>query len=321
MSQYEEIDVSKTKTYPIKERKNKVGLEDFAKVCQADASVGVWLSSLPRILAGEDLRAVIAAVVRAKERGKPVIFMMGSHVIKCGLSPIIIDLLERGILTAVAMNGSGAIHDFEIGMWGATSEDVSENIENGTFGMAEETGSLINEIVASAAREGLGFGEAVGKYLSDNAAPHCDVSLLASCYRLEVPVTVHVAIGTDIIHQHPKTDGAAVGETTYRDFKILTRVVSELGEGGVILNVGSAVVLPEVFLKAFNLARNVGHPVKNFTTANFDMIQHYRPRVNVVQRPTQSSGQGYALTGHHEIMIPLLAIGIKSELSKLDSET
>ena len=317
MSKYEEIDVSGAKTYPIEKRKNKVSIDDFARVCEADAPVGEWLSYLPRILAGVDLRAVINAVVDAVKKGKPVLLMMGSHVIKCGLSPILIDLLERGIITAIAMNGSGVIHDFEIAMWAATSEDVAEYIEDGSFGMAEETGSLINEIVTSAAEEGLGFGEAIGKYLVDNSAPHSTVSLLASCYRLDVPLTVHVAIGTDIIHQHPKTDGAAIGETSYRDFKILTKVVSELGDGGVVLNVGSAVVLPEVFLKALNLARNLGHPVKNFTTANFDMIQHYRPRVNVVQRPTQSGGRGFALTGHHEILIPLLAIGVKTELNRL----
>ena len=321
MSKYEEIEVSGAKTYPIKNRKNKVGIKDFAQVCDVDAAVGEWLSSLPRILAGEDLRAVITAIVNAKRAGKPVILMMGSHVIKCGLSPIIIDLLERGILTAVAMNGSGAIHDFEIAMWGETSEDVAEYIEDGSFGMVEETGSLINEIITSAAKEDLGFGEAVGRYLVENSSPHWKFSLLASCYRLDIPITVHVAIGTDIIHQHPKNDGAAIGETTYRDFKILTKVVSGLGDGGVVLNVGSAVVLPEVFLKALNLARNLGHSVRNFTTANFDMIQHYRPRVNVVQRPTQSGGRGFALTGHHEIQIPLLAVGVKSELKRIDSET
>ena len=317
MSTFEEIDMSGVKTYSIKERKNKVSIKDFARVCEADASISEWLSSLPRILAGEDLRAVINAVVDAKRKKKPVIFMMGSHVIKCGLSPVLIDLLERGSITAIAMNGSGAIHDFEIAMWGGTSEDVAEYIEDGSFGMAEETGSLINIIISAAAKEELGFGEAIGKYLIDTSAPHCKVSLLASCSRLGVPVTVHVAIGTDIIHQHPKTDGAAIGETTYRDFKLLTKVVSKLGDGGVVLNVGSAVVLPEVFLKALNLARNVGNPVKNFTTANFDMIQHYRPRVNVVQRPTQSGGHGFTLTGHHEILLPLLAIGIKAELGQI----
>lgn len=316
MSKFEEIDMSKVKTYPIKERKNKVSIKDFARVCDTDVSVGECVSSLPHILAGNDLRTVINAIVNAKQKGKPIIFMMGSHVIKCGLSPILIDLLERGIITAIAMNGSGAIHDFEIAMWGETSEDVAENIVDGSFGMAEETGSIINEVISLAAKDNLGFGEAVGNYLVENSAPHCNVSLFASCFRLEVPITVHVALGTDIIHQHPKVDGAAIGETSYRDFKILTNVVSMLGNGGVVLNVGSAVILPEVFLKTLNLARNLGHPVENFTSANFDMIQHYRPRVNIVQRPTQSGGWGITITGHHEILIPLLAVCIKSELKK-----
>ncbi|MFQ6094315.1 MAG: hypothetical protein ACE5OR_16845 [bacterium] len=318
MSKYEEIDMSGVKTYPIWDRKSKVRIEDFAQVCEAEASVAEWISSLPRILAANDLRRVIEAIVQAKRKGKPVILMMGAHVIKCGLSPILIDLIERGVITAVAMSGSGSIHDFEIAMWGVTSEDVATYIEDGSFGMAEETGSLINEIISSAAKERMGFGEAVGKYLLDVSAAHCDFSLQASCFRLGIPITVHVAIGTDIVHQHPKADGAAIGATTYRDFKIFTKVVADLGDGGVLLNVGSAVVLPEVFLKALNLARNLGHSVKNFTTANFDMIQHYRPRVNVVQRPTQSSGHGFAITGHHEILIPLLAVGIKSELSRAD---
>ncbi len=315
MSKYDEIDLSKARTYPIRERTNKISVSDFARVCQTTVSYTDWLSSLPHVLAADDLRAIIEAVVQAKHIGKPVLFMMGSHVIKCGLSPLLVDLSEQGIVTAIAVNGSGAIHDFEIAMWGATSEDVAEHIEDGSFGMAEETGSMLNAIITQAARDGLGLGEAVGKHLVANAAPHNDVSLLAASYRLGIPLTVHVAMGTDIIHQHPKADGAAIGSTSYRDFRILTRTVSKLGDGGVVLNFGSAVVLPEVFLKALNLARNLGHPVNYFTSANFDMIQHYRPRVNVVQRPTQSGGKGFSITGHHEIIIPLLAAGIKSKLN------
>lgn len=315
MSKYKEIDPGKARTYPIRERENKISVNEFARVCGPEATYIEWFSSMPGVLAVNDLRAVIRAIVQASRDGKPVLIMMGSHVIKCGLSPILIDLAERRIITAIAVNGSGAIHDFEIAMWGATSEDVAEHIEDGSFGMAEETGSMLNMIISQAARDGLGLGEAIGKYLGEQAAPHNDVSLLAASYRLGIPLTVHVAVGTDIIHQHPKADGAAMGETSYRDFRILTRTVSELGDGGVVLNFGSAVVLPEVFLKALNLARNLGHPVHRFTTANFDMIQHYRPRVNVVQRPTQSGGRGFSITGHHEIMIPMLAAGIRSVLN------
>ena len=306
-------DLSKVKTYPLRERKNKVKIADFASPAAEGRSVRDLLAGLPEILAGSHLRQLVSDIASAYAGNKPAIAMMGGHVIKCGIAPVIISMMERGILTGVAMNGAASIHDFEIALIGETSEDVGTNIATGKFGMWEETGRLMNEAVKADRTSGMGL--ALGGKLIELKAPHLDVSILASAVRLNIPVTVHVAIGTDIDHQQPAADGAAIGEASFTDFRIFVSEVSELGHGGVLLNLGSAVVMPEVFLKALSVARNLGHDVVEFTTANFDMIQHYRPGENVVKRPTNTGGKGYAITGHHEIMIPLLAHAVMDEIA------
>lgn len=309
-------DFSKITTYPINQRKNKVKVSDFAHPITPDCSMRDLLDSMPRILAGESLRQLIDAIVSARINDKPVIAMIGGHVIKCGLSPILISLMEQDILTGLAMNGAGSIHDFEIAIIGETSEDVGANIAYGMFGMWEETGNLMNSAIIDGYKSSLGMGEALGKKLVDTNAPYLFASVLAAGFKLSLPITVHVAIGTDIIHQHPKADGAAIGETSFTDFRKFVSEVSEL-DGGVLLNIGSAVIMPEVFLKALSIARNLGNNVVNFTTANFDMFQHYRPNENVVKRPTNMGGKGYSITGHHEIMIPLLASAVIDRLNNL----
>jgi len=314
MSSFFPIDLSKVTTYPLSQRKNKVSVTDFAQPPKGNDLVTNFLNSLPNILAAQDFRKLIEYIVSAYHKKKPVVAMMGGHVIKCGLSPVITSLMEKGIINAIALNGAGSIHDFEIALIGETSEDVAENIQNGTFGMSEETGRLMNETIKDAAKKGWGMGESLGRKLLELDPPYLEYSLLAASIRHEIPLTVHVAVGTDIIHQHPGADGAAIGQTSFTDFRIFTSIVSELGDGGVLLNLGSSVLLPEVFLKALTIARNLGHNIVNFTTANFDMIQHYRPRENVVKRPTNMGGQGYAFTGHHEIMIPLLATAVIEKL-------
>ncbi|MFH1861838.1 MAG: hypothetical protein ABH878_03405 [bacterium] len=316
MSRYPEIDIKRVKLYSIAERFSKVQQDELGKPVPATASFADWWDSLPRILAAQDLKWVVEAIVSARKKGKPVIVMHGAHVIKVGLAPILIDLMEQKVITALAMNGAGIVHDTELARFGLTSEDVAVNIADGTFGMARETGEFINGIAQKAAQEGLGLGEAFGRELLQSKAKNLSISLLAQAYRLNVPVTVHVAIGTDIVHQQPSADGAAIGAASLRDFRIFARQVADIGDGGVVLNIGSAVVLPEVFLKALTVARNLGYPCKDFTTANFDMIQHYRPRVNVVNRPTLAGGKGYNIIGHHEIMIPLLAMGVKMGVQK-----
>jgi ribose 5-phosphate isomerase RpiB len=271
-----------------------------------------FVDSLPKILSGSELRDLAADVANARKKNKPVILMMGAHVVKVGLAPVIIDLIEEGIVTHLAMNSAAAIHDVETAMWGHTSEDVAVNLMDGRFGMSRETGEFINKCLTRSFLESSeGYGEALAKKIIALRAKNKDLSLLASCYQLHVPVTVHAAIGTDIVHQQPTMDGAATGELSFRDFKILANSVKDLKNGGVVLNVGSAVILPEVFLKALTVARNLGHKAKGFSTANLDMIRQYRPSVNVVERPTQGSGRGYSFTGHHEIMIPLLAVMVK----------
>lgn len=309
MSRFQQIDLSGVKTISIATRKSKVRPKDFAKVLPAKgSSVETFLASLPNILVAADLRTVARDIRRARRRRKPVILMMGAHVIKVGLAPVLIDLIERGFITHVAMNSAASIHDVETAMWGHTSEDVAVNLMDGTFGMSRETGEFINKALIKGMTDGTeGYGEALAKKLIALKATNRKVSLLARCYELKVPVTVHAAIGTDIIHQQPSMDGAATGEMTFRDFKVLINSVKGLLNGGVVLNIGSAVILPEVFLKALTVARNLGHKAKGFTTANFDMIRHYRPTVNVVERPTQKHGRGYQFIGHHEIMVPLLA--------------
>lgn len=314
MKNYKPEDLKKVRTYPIGKRKNKVGVDEFARASRKREGFERFFSSLPDILAAKDLREVVDAVVQAHENGRPVVLAMGAHVIKCGLSPIVIDLIKRDVITAVVMNGAGTIHDYEVSLVGGSSEDVAEEIRTGRFGMADETGRDILESLVQGASKGQGYGESLGRYILKKKNTHQRYSILAAAVKKGIPVTVHVAMGTDIIHMHPDMDGAIMGEVTHTDFKILCSVVAELGQGGVWINVGSAVLLPEVFLKALSVARNLGHDVSDFITANFDMIQHYRPQENVVRRPTLASGKGYALTGHHEIMIPLLARAILERL-------
>jgi len=307
------IDLSRISTYPLASRPSKVTVREFARPLGDGEAQGVaaLLGSLPHLLAADNLRAITAAVVRARAAGRAIIWGIGGHVIKTGLAPILIDLVRRGFITAIAMNGSGVIHDFEIALIGSTSEDVDESLGAGAFGMAEETGRLINEAIKRGAADDLGVGESIGRSLAEMSPPYAAYSLLHATYVARVPVTVHVTIGTDIIHLHPHADGAALGAATHRDFRLITALVKELDGGGVYLNVGSAVTLPEVFLKAVTVVRNLGHSLRDFTTANFDFIQHYRPLTNVVRRPVANgAGRGYSMTGHHELMIPLLAAAI-----------
>lgn len=311
MGRYPEADLNNVRRRSVLKRASKVGLADLARVPDPHRPLSAFLRGLPDILKARDLQALASAIVAAQRRRRPVVLMMGAHPIKCGLSPVLIDLVERGFITAVALNGAGAIHDFELACWGRTSEDVAAGLADGSFGMAAETADLINGAVIQGDAQDLGFGESLGLFLNETKARNRAVSLLARCYQLKVPVTVHVGIGTDIVHQHPSFDGAAAGGASHRDFRILAQAVTRLS-GGVALNIGSSVVLPEVFLKALTVARNLGHPVKHFTTANFDMVQHYRPTTNVVQRPVLAGGLGYSFTGHHELMVPLLAAMVRS---------
>ena len=311
---YAEIDISAVKTYSATERKSKVSINLEAVPPSPGMSMREFLNSLPAILKANDLKAVAKAIVNAKKLGKPVIAMLGGHVIKTGCSPVLGDLAARGYITHFASNGSACIHDTELARFGHTSEDVATQLEDGSFGMAADTAALVNGAAKRAAHGKEGFGEAAGAMLIEEKAPFSNRALLANAYALEIPYTIHVAIGTDIVHQHPDACGKSIGEASLRDFKIFAATVSEIGNGGVILNLGSSVVMPEVFLKALSVARNINsNHIKNFTTANFDMIQHYRPTVNIVNRPVLSGGNGYALTGHHEIMIPLLAAAIHEE--------
>jgi hypothetical protein len=297
------------KTVPIDARGGKVRVEDFAKPYRKGGGIEAWLEGLPRILAADSLRGVVEALRKARRDKRAILWGMGGHVVKCGLADVLLDLMRRGWVTAFVMNGAASIHDFEIAIAGQTSEDVEAVLPDGRFGAAEETGREMNFAIADGNREGLGMGEALGKRLETLAhpefAPH---SLLAGAYQASIPVTVHVAVGTDTPHTHPAADAAAIGATTHRDFRLLCSLVRGLDQGGVYLNVGSAVVLPEVFLKAVSVVRNLGNPLAGFTTVNFDFLQHYRPKVNVVERPhARSGGRGFALTGHHELMVPLLA--------------
>ena len=308
---YNPVDLSVIKTYPLAERINKVIMAKHqASAVRAGMTVVELLEVLPCQLGSKALLAVIDAIVTARAKGKPVIMAMGAHVIKCGLQPVLKSLIDADIISAIAMNGAGPVHDYEISLIGETSEDVAAVLHEGHFGMAEETGRDINLALKIGVKKGLGYGESVGRFIIENNNPHRDLSLLAACVERSIPITVHVALGTDIIHQHPDADGAVIGEASFTDFRLLTSVVADLGEGGVFLNVGSAVILPEVFLKALSVAQNLGYHVDRFTTANFDMQQHYRPLQNVVKRPTAGQSKGYTITGHHEIMLPLLAAGI-----------
>ncbi len=307
------LDPHEIRTYPLASRPSKVRVEDSGQPWTAGGSFAQFLERLPRHLAAIQIREVARAVANACRGGKPVIVGMGAHVIKVGLSPIVIDLVRRRIVSAVALNGAGIIHDFELALAGFTSEDVETQLADGEFGMAEETGRILNAAILESGAK-VGLGRAVGDRLLRMRPPHLANSLVAACAEADVPCTVHVAVGTDIIHMHPGCDGAAVGAASLYDFRLLAAVIAELGDGGVYLNIGSAVLLPEVFLKALTLARNVGKSVQNFVTVNLDFIQHYRPTQNVVRRPVARGGTGYALTGHHELLVPLLAAAIIEEI-------
>jgi len=317
MSIYEQkpLDPSGLRTIPLSERPAKVRAEDFARPYRKGAGVTALLESLPRILAGNSLRAVVERIRRARADRRAILWGLGGHVVKVGLGPVLIDLMERGFVTGVAMNGSTAIHDLEVALAGATSEDVDAALPGGRFGVAEETGAWMNQAIAAADRQQIGFGEGLGQFLQEKSQEAGilkvpGVSLLLQAYRRKIPVTVHVAMGGDTPHFHPQADGRAIGGASHRDFLLFAELVRGLDGGGVYLNVGSAVILPEVFLKAVSALRNLGHPLRDLTTVNLDFLQHYRPLENVVRRPTLAGGQGYALTGHHEILVPLLAAAL-----------
>jgi hypothetical protein len=308
-SRFDQIDPGKIKTVSLKGRKSTVGINDFSKTYAKGSTFGDFHEIIPNILAGRDFRNIVQSIVDSFREKRMAVLAMGAHPIKVGLNPIISSLIERGVFKAVAMNGACIIHDVEVAMAGKTSEDVAEELDEGTFGMTRETAEFINGAIREGVPRGLGLGESLGRKLLDGNLPHAGLSIMAAGSRVGIPITVHVAIGTDVIHMHPSTDGAAIGEGSYRDFKIFSSIISQL-EGGVYLNLGSAVILPEIFLKALSLARNLGHRVDHFTTINMDFLQHYRPTVNVVNRPTRKGGKGYSLIGHHEIMFPLLAAAV-----------
>jgi len=302
-------------TYPLNKRKSKVAAPVFGTPWRTGDSLRTFLDSLPKTLAAADLREITERIVAAVRTQRLIILGMGAHPLKVGLSPIIVDLLERGILAAVSMNGAEIIHDFELAYQGETSEEVAEALSDGSFGMAKETAEFLNSAIREGViKEGIGIGQAVGKHINAARLPHARLSVLATCARLGVPACVHVAIGTDIIHMHPQADGEAIGKGSLYDFHLLTSAVTQL-EGGVFINLGSAVIIPEVFLKALSLARNLGYTVNSFTTVDLDFVRHYRPMVNVVTRPTQHGGRGFHITGHHELIFPLLCAAVIEELA------
>ena len=310
---FKSLDFSKVRTYPVTKRFSKVQTTLLGKKLTKGASVRAFLRGLPEILAARDLKEIAHKIADCHRKNRTVVLGMGAHPIKVGLSPLIIDFMERGIIDAIALNGAGVIHDFELAYMGETSEDVAAALKDGSFGMGEETGSFINQAIISGSVNELGIGAAVGLAINKHRLTHRKLSILATAARLGIPVTSHIAIGTDIIHMHPKADGKALGDGSLRDFRTLTSVVATL-DRGIYLNFGSAVVLPEVFLKALSLARNLGSPIGKLTTVNLDFLQHYRPLTNVVNRPTVNGGKGYNLTGHMEIMVPLLFAAVLEEL-------
>jgi len=306
----DKIDFKKLRTSPLSEKKHKVRLKDFSKILSPGASFSDFFDSLPRILAGADIRRIVEAVAAARKNERAVIMAMGAHVIKCGIAPLIIQLMERRVLTGIAMNGAGIIHDFELASVGSTSEDVAAELQEGDFGMAQETGLFLNEAIQEGVNREEGMGSAVGRAIETGGFQHTGYSILAAGFRLGIPVTIHVGIGTDTIHFHPAVSGAAIGEGSLLDFKTFASALKDIQNGGVYFNVGSAVLLPEVFLKALTLLRNLGHDMRDFTTVNLDFIQHYRPKENVLERPNFEGGRGIALTGHHEIMLPMLTAAL-----------
>jgi hypothetical protein len=309
------VDLSRIQTLPLQRRANKVSIKLFARSPRKGQSFADFLAGLPHILAGDDFREVVQAIVRARRNARPVIVGMGAHVIKCGLSPVLIHLMKQGVITALATNGSGSIHDFEIALIGETSEDVAAGLKQGTFGMAHETGKLMHRAINRVLEQpDQGMGALLADALIEANAPNQEVSLLVACGKLGLPFTVHVAVGTDILHMHPSANGAALGQASFNDFRLLAAAISDLS-GGVYLNIGSTVIMPEVFLKAFTVAQNLGANLHDYVTVNMDMIPHYRPRENVVSRPAMLSGKGYTMLGRHEIMIPLLAQAVIEALS------
>jgi hypothetical protein len=316
-SKYKEIDLTSQWKYSLKDRESKVDMSAFIKASETNSGIKGFLEHLPDILKAKELRELVQHCLNAHKKDKPIIVAMGGHVIKCGLAPLLIRMMKMGLINALAGNGSVAVHDFEIALNGTTSEDVDKAIEDGSFGMAKETGDGINDAIIKAKEDRLGYGEGIGKHILLHNFPHSDKSVLASAYKQDIPITIHVAVGTDIVHQHSSADGAAIGETSMRDFRIFCEQLKSLNDGGVFLNFGSAVIMPEVFLKGVTVVRNAGFKLNNFSTAVFDMNSHYRPRINVVNRPTQSSGQGFYFIGHHEIMIPLFFSALQEEISQV----
>jgi hypothetical protein len=304
------LDLSKLATYPLASRKSKVSASQLGRPATAGGSFQEFWERFPDVLAGRDLRELVRRMKTAKEKDRAILWGLGAHVIKVGLSPILVELMERGWVQGIALNGAGIIHDFEMALVGETSEEVAEGLGAGKFGMAEETGALVNRAINEGVGSGLGLGESVGMFLANLSPPHQKLSLLANAYRLAIPVTVHVAVGTDIIHMHPQASGEAIGKGSLLDFRLFASVARGLDGGGVYLNFGSAVLLPEVFLKAVSVVRNLGFSLTDFSTANFDFIRHYRPRVNVVERPVTGKGRGFDFVGHHEILMPLLAAAL-----------
>ena len=311
--------LGEVRTYPLASRKSRVNVREFAKPAESPLSLTKFLDSLPHILAAEELRRLLSAMHRARKHGKAILWGMGGHVIKVGLGPVLIDLMDRGFVSGIAMNGAALIHDFETALAGNTSEDVEAALEKGQFGMAEETGRYLNDIAKLAQRIRIGYGEAAGQFLNSGviATKHGESSVLCAAHKRRIPVTVHLAIGTDVPHMHPAAEGAALGYATHRDFRLFCALMQQMHPGGVYLNWGSAVLLPEVFLKAVSVVRNLGVPLCPITTANFDFIQHYRPLQNVVKRPTASGrdhkgpeSRGFAITGHHELLLPLVAAAL-----------
>jgi hypothetical protein len=312
MSSFDELDISGVKGISISGRESKVRQEQSGKPAGPEGTVEEFLDGLPKVLGASDLMELATRIADSRANGRPVLWMIGGHVIKCGVTPYLVDLMKRGLITAVAMNGAAAIHDFEMTVWGHTSEDVERALSRGEFGMTEETARLMNGAISGGASKGWGIGESLGRLLGERkeAGDVESEGVVSTAWELRLPITVHVALGTDVIHQHPEVDPEAIGKGTYIDFKVLAAYVSGLG-GGVVINAGSAVIMPEVFIKAFSIARNLGHDVGELTAANMDFIQHYRPTVNVLRRPVSPDGKSYALTGHHEIMIPLLAGAVR----------